>query len=161
MFTYVRAGAAAAALAAALLTGCSSDSGAGEADGGTPSEAASGTSAPSEGKGGAEAVAGVWTTKTDNGVPTVLSIASGNAALLGEQACTGSVTGQQDVTIKLTCPGGDTTRSSGRVTAADDGKTLTVDWGKGVEDTFTKSADGKLPEGVPTELPSSLGEPTS
>lgn len=161
MFTYVRAGAAAAALAAALLTGCSSDSGNGEAGTSTPSEAAGEASASGGDKAGAAGVAGVWTTKTDNDVPTVLSIAGGNAALLGEQACTGSVTGQQDVTLRLTCPGGDSTRTSGRAVPSENGKTLTVDWGKGVKDTFTKSADGKLPEGLPTELPSSLGEPTS
>ncbi|MCM2577664.1 hypothetical protein [Streptomyces meridianus] len=160
MFTYVRAGAAAAALAAVLLTGCSSDSADDGSAGSTPSPAGE-ASETGKDRSDASGVAGVWTTRTENDVPTVLSVAGGNAALLGEQACTGSVvTAQQDVVIKLTCPGGGSARTSGRATPSEDGKTLTVDWGKGVEDTFTKSADGKLPEGLPTELPSSLGEPT-
>ena len=160
MFTYVRAGAAAAALAAVLLTGCSSGSGDEGSAGSTPSPAGEASEAGKD-QGDASGVAGIWTTQTENNVPTVLSIAGGNAALIGEQACTGSVvTAQKDVTIKLTCPGGAATRTSGRATPSEDGKTLTVDWGKGVEDTFTKSADGKLPEGLPTELPSNLGEPT-
>lgn len=157
MFTYVRAGAVATALAAALLTGCSDSGDGGSADS-EPGRSAEPTASETSGAGG---VAGIWTGKTENNAPMVLSIAGGNAALLGETACTGNVsTGGGAPTVELSCPGGGSERTSGRLALSEDGESLTVDWGKGVQDTFSKSADGKLPEGLPTELPSNLTEPT-
>ncbi|MFD1833270.1 hypothetical protein ACFSJS_27055 [Streptomyces desertarenae] len=160
MRTSVRCAGAAAVLAAALLvSGCGSDGGSGGAE---PGETAGKTTGPSESAGdGAAAedggVDGTWS--SGNGEDAlVLSISGGQAALLGATACTGPVdTGADPVTFSLTCGDGSTDRTKGTVESVD-GKNLTVDWGSGTTDTFTRV---EVPTGLPTEigdLPTEIGD---
>lgn len=156
MFRYIRPGAWAAVAAAVLLTGCGSDGSGDKTTGTDPTP--SGTRSPSDAKGAA--LEGIWVGKSRTGSPLVLSIAGDNAALFGEHACTGTVSGAKG-TFDLRCPDGNDDRSTGTATVADDGTTMTVRWGAGDSDVFKKSADGKLPKGLPTTLPSGLGGPSS
>jgi hypothetical protein len=161
---HLRTAAGTAALAAALLlTGCSSDGDQPKAPQSTAStgsdagsDAGSASSAPPAEDAGAGDVSGTWTATT-GGKSVFLTVQDDMAGVLGEQMCTGRVVRQGAVTLDLKCPNGNTDRAKGTVTTGADGKTLTVKWeGSGIEDRFTKGAEGALPSGVPTDLPSGL-----
>ncbi|GAA2410174.1 hypothetical protein GCM10010420_43640 [Streptomyces glaucosporus] len=152
MRTSARYAGAAAALAAVLLVG-GCGSGGGESGDPEPKETARETAEPTQdagdspSKGGVE---GTWSTK--NGADAlVLSISNGQAALLGETACSGPVdTGADPVTFTLKCTDGSTDRTEGTVKSVD-GESLTVAWKSGSTDTFTKVE-------VPTEIPTDIGD---
>jgi hypothetical protein len=164
LLTRVRVGAVVGGLAAALaLTGCSSsdngDKGAGDTKSSTsasPSESsdASGGSGGSGRQGGLD---GSWVATT-GGKSVALVIANGKAGLFdsGGDTCSGISGGQAGMQmIHLTCTKGGDDRSEGMVKSVSD-TTLKVSWKGFGNETYTKSKDGKLPEGLPTPgLPSS------
>jgi hypothetical protein len=163
--TRVRAAALAGGCAAALalaLAGCGSggDDAKGGADGGASADASS--PAASAGGSGSEAgsgsgskaegsLEGSWVATT-GGKTVALVISSGKAGLFDSGGSTCSGTGGDESgmqMIHLTCTDGSKDRADGMVDSVS-GTTLKVKWsGLGAE-TFTKSTDGKLPEGLPT-----------
>ncbi|WP_233521307.1 hypothetical protein [Streptomyces triticagri] len=163
MLKHVRTCAAAAAVAAVLaVSGCSSDSGddgkkdekPSASDNGQGTSGGSGeTEAPDGGATGS--IEGSWATVAD-GKPLALVVQGTRVAIAGAHVCSGTATEEAgEQTLKLSCKDGNTDRTKGVVTSADD-KTLKVKWDGAGEETFAK-ADGKeLPEGLPTEgLPNS------
>ncbi|MEU6079983.1 hypothetical protein [Streptomyces sp. NPDC047108] len=158
------AGAAAAVAVAALLLG-----GCGTEGSGTDDDAPARTAAPSEEDGGSgggeggdgagderevgpEAIAGVWRTTGLDG-EYHLSVTGRKAVLAGEHPCTGTVTaGKGRAGLALGCKDGNTERTKGTAAPSQGGRTLTVEWGSGASETYTKVGGGKLPEGLPTGL---------
>ncbi|MFE4371338.1 hypothetical protein ACFRMN_24450 [Streptomyces sp. NPDC056835] len=162
----VRTSAAAAGLVTALalaLTGCGGDSG------GDPAKDEGGATAPSgtggEGSGstadsgsgsGADAdaasVEGTWAGLSD-GKTVALSVKSGKVALVADQhVCQGAVEDMGEPMFSLKCADGNTDRTMGTI-ESNDGKTLVISWGKGLKDTLAKAGDNKLPDGLPSDLP--------
>ncbi|MDI3389597.1 hypothetical protein QIS99_25915 [Streptomyces sp. B-S-A8] len=174
MIKHVRVCAAAAAVVAALaLTGCSSDDG-GKRKGGDGAAAEDGAKDTTTGGGsddtgdtgdsgagtGAEGgIDGLWVS-VNGGKSVVLSVQQGGkVAVLGElgqgektgATCVGTATA---TAIDLKCQGGGE-RETGKVESVD-ATSLTVAWeGVGV-DEFRKTDEGKLPEGMPTDLPQGI-----
>lgn len=158
---------AAAAVAALTMSGCSSDDGDGgkdkASDGGSSSSASTGGGSSSGGSGGSAGslkdAQGIWSATTD-GQAVVLVVGDKQASLsTGDgHLCTGTVADTGKPMLTLKCADGDTARTTGAV-ESNDGKTMKVSWDAGATDSFTKSADGKLPSDLPTGLPSGL--PTS
>ncbi|MZD09069.1 hypothetical protein GTW43_28915 [Streptomyces sp. SID5785] len=163
----VRIAAGAAALVAALaVTGCSSDSD----DGGKKDSGAGGgstaSSAPDDGgssdgssgssgsSGSTKDAEGIWSATT-GGQPVVLVIGAKQASLsTGDgHLCTGTVADGGKPTLLLKCADGSTDRTTGAI-ESNDGSTMKVSWDGGTNDAFTKSKDGKLPDGLPSGLPS-------
>lgn len=164
LLTRARLGAVAGGLTAALvLTGCgSSDDGGDKGGDGTSSPTASHSpSSDASGGGSGEATAkgsieGSWVA-TSGGKTVALVITKGKAGLFDSGGDTCSGTGGEEMGMKmihLKCTKGHD-RGDGMVKSVDD-TTMVVSWeGFGTE-TYTKSKDGKLPEGLPTAgLPSS------
>ncbi|WP_455359948.1 hypothetical protein [Streptomyces sp. SYSU K21746] len=158
--THVRSTVAVAALAGALvLTGCSSDGDSGGGSGKDKGGASAGATAqPSDSSGGGDTkqggVDGSWLSTT--GGKTVAMVIDGKqVALAGEHVCTGTVA---EKALTLKCVDGNTDRTSGTV-EANDGDTLTVSWGAGLKETFTRTegAPGAtLPTGLPSDFPTGL-----
>ncbi|GAB2958476.1 MULTISPECIES: hypothetical protein [Streptomyces] len=154
----VRAGAAAAGLAAALvLTGCSGDDGdAAKEPKATPSatDKADGGTDSGGSTGGDAKLQGNWLATTD-GKPVALFVNGEEAALfvVGGTVCSGKVSDEADMRmIELKCTDGTKDRTSGMVDSVDS-TSLTVTWdGKVGEETFQKT-EGALPSGLPTDLP--------
>ncbi|MET4923450.1 hypothetical protein P3L51_13965 [Streptomyces sp. PSRA5] len=161
MHKLVRSSVAAAGLVVALtLTGCGgSDSGDDSGkDKGTgapaPSEpdGATGESTPDTGST-ADSLEGSWAGMTE-GKAVALSVKEGKAALIAdEHICQGDV---QDMggkpMLSLKCADGDTDRTMGSIDS-NDGKTLVLSWEGGTKDSLAKTEPGKLPEGLPTDIP--------
>ncbi|MFJ8230350.1 hypothetical protein ACIQ9E_10410 [Streptomyces sp. NPDC094448] len=158
------AAAAAAALGAALvLTGCSSDDGKSSPEkaggsGGGDRPAASGPAEPGGdggtdsgtdggadgGKTAAADAEGAWTGVTD-GKTLSLAVTRGKAVLMADgAACTGELADHGSLMLALKCADGSKTRTMGTVAVANG--ELTVVWGGGIKDTFTKVAGGTLPK---------------
>ncbi|MEV4973514.1 hypothetical protein [Streptomyces scopuliridis] len=164
----VRTSTAAAGLVAALalvLTGCGGDSGDSAKDEGkdesgtTASSGAGGAGTgltPESGSGAdAASVEGTWAGLSD-GKTVALSVKSGKVALVADQhVCQGAVEDMGEPMFSLKCADGNTDRTMGTI-ESNDGKTLVISWGKGVKDTLAKAADGKMPDGLPSELPTDL-----
>ncbi|MFC8831134.1 hypothetical protein ACFT9I_38025 [Streptomyces sp. NPDC057137] len=161
MHQLVRSGVAAAGLVVALtLTGCGgSDSGDDSGkDKGTstpaPSEPAGGTDEATPDAGStADSLEGSWAGMTE-GKAVALSVKEGKAALIAdEHICQGDV---QDMggepMLSLKCADGNTDRTMGSIDS-NDGKTLALSWQGGTKDSLTKTDPGKLPEGLPTDIP--------
>jgi hypothetical protein len=146
---------ASAGLVAALaLTGCGSDESddAGEDGKDTTSSAPSETGSGGDGGTKAESVEGTWAGLTD-GKPVALSITGETAAVLADgHACTGEVADHGKPMLSLKCADGNTERTMGSI-ESNDGTTMVVSWDAGKKDTLTKTDPGKIPEGLPTGLP--------
>jgi hypothetical protein len=153
----VRVAAAAAGLAAALvLTGCSGDDG----DSGAKESSAAPTptdSADSGGSGdssGAETeLEGNWLATT-GGKPVALFVNGAEVAVfVGTSVCGGKVSDAANMQmISLKCQDGSDDRTEGMVDKVS-AKSLTITWEGGVgEETFQK-AEGSMPSGLPTDLP--------
>ncbi|MES4904470.1 MULTISPECIES: hypothetical protein [unclassified Streptomyces] len=147
--------AGAVAAAALLMTGCGSDSD----DGGDKPEASKKapsseqSSAPAEGGAGGE-VSGAYVAKAD-GEALILSIKGKTAALVaGKHTCTGEYADMGNKMLMLKCADGNTDRTMGSVKASADGKTLSVSWDAGMNDTFTKvTTPADIPTNFPTDIP--------
>ena len=148
-------------VAALVLTGCgSSDDGGGKnsADS-TPSASgeASGAGGSSGGSDDSEAqdgLEGSWVT-TSNGGVVALVINSGKAGLFDSKGTTCSGTGGKEMgmqMIKLKCADGSDDRSQGLVKSVNE-TTMKVSWEGFGDETYTRSKDGKLPSGLPTDQP--------
>ncbi|GHH85390.1 hypothetical protein GCM10018793_53260 [Streptomyces sulfonofaciens] len=163
----VRIGAVVGGLAAALvLTGCGSGDGkGGDAAGGggaastpastptgTPSAAPSGGTGDSGGSGArGGTLEGSWLATTD-GKTVALVITGGKAGLFdsGGNTCSGTAgdrTGMRMIALK--CTDGNDDRGHGMVGSVTD-TTLKVKWEGFGEETYTRSEDGRLPKGLPT-----------
>ncbi|MCX4963872.1 hypothetical protein OHA98_03365 [Streptomyces sp. NBC_00654] len=158
MIRFVRTGAVVAAgLAAALaLTACGGDS-----DGGDKDKAAGSGAGQSAAPGGgaengsgdsagtdAASLEGTWAGLTD-GKAVALSVASGKAALVADQAvCQGEVKDMGEPMLSLKCSDGGTGRTMGSI-ESNDGKTLVVSWEGGAKDTLAKTEPGKMPTSLP------------
>ncbi|MFG2194845.1 hypothetical protein [Streptomyces sp. NPDC048639] len=150
------AGAAAAVAAVALLLGGCGSSGSSTDDdaagSGAPSGRNGGNDAQDDREVGPESVAGVWRTTGVDG-EYYLSFSGGKAVLAGEHACAGTVApGKGRAALKLACPDGNTDRTTGTVTPSAGGRSLTIEWGSGASETYTKAGGGKLPKDLPTGL---------
>lgn len=151
--------AGAAAAAALLVTGCGNDGDGGDSksDPSQKAPSAEQSSAPAEGDAGGEA-SGVYMSQS-GGEAMVLSINSGKAVLVagkhnctGEYADTGNKSGNKMLMLK--CADGNTDRTMGSVKASADGKTLTIDWDAGMDDTFTQvTTPADIPTSFPTDIP--------
>ncbi|MDX3646096.1 hypothetical protein P1P70_43315 [Streptomyces sp. MB09-02B] len=159
----IRAVAVAAGLTAALvLTGCSGDSG----DSGdsatkdssaapTPSDGADGSDSGGSGdsSGTKTELQGNWLATT-GGKPVALFVNGAEVAVfVGTSVCSGKVSDADDMQmISLKCQDGSDDRTEGMVDKVS-GKSLTITWEGGVgEETFRK-AEGSMPSGLPTDLP--------
>lgn len=149
----VRVAAVAAGLAVALvLTGCGSDDGGSEASSATPSatESTGGT----EGSSGAESeLRGNWLATTDGKAVALFVNGDEVAVFTGTSVCSGKVTDEATMRmLDLTCTDGSKDRTKGMVGSVT-AKSLTITWEGDVgEETFQK-AEGALPSGLPTDLP--------
>lgn len=156
----VRVAAAAAGLAAALvLTGCSGDGGDSDAKESstapTPTDSADGGgSGDSSDSSGAETeLQGSWLATT-GGKPVALFVNGAEVAVfVGKSVCGGKVSDAANMQmISLTCQDGSDDRTEGMVDKVS-AKSLTITWEGGVgEETFQK-AEGSMPSGLPTDLP--------
>ncbi|MFC9649516.1 hypothetical protein [Streptomyces sp. NPDC056937] len=165
----VQSGAAAAGLVVTLalaLTGCGGDGGDSPKDGGgaaAPSatggessgataDSGSGADADTDTDTDTASVEGTWAGLSD-GKTVALSVKSGKVALVADRhVCQGAVEDMGEPMFSLTCVDGNTDRTMGTI-ESNDGKTLVISWGKGVKDTLAKAGDDKLPEGMPSDLP--------
>ncbi|WP_328825689.1 hypothetical protein [Streptomyces ureilyticus] len=147
----------AAGLAAALvLTGCSgSDDGGGdEASSPQPSAAASSAGSgggSGGGAAGADGVEGSWVTSKE-GKLVALMVEGSKAALFstGGSVCSGTAggpSGEQKIALK--CTDGNKDRAAGVIDSVNS-STMKVTWEGFGEETYTRSEDGKWPEGLPT-----------
>ncbi|MFE9649020.1 hypothetical protein ACFYO0_33885 [Streptomyces sp. NPDC006365] len=149
----------AAGLAAALvLTGCSSDSDGNtagdEASSPQPSAAASSADADGGSGGGAaeaDGVEGSWVTSKE-GKLIALMIEGAKVAMFstGGSVCSGTAretSGEQK--IALQCTDGNKDRGQGVIDSVSS-STMKVTWEGFGEETYTRSEDGKWPEGLPT-----------
>ncbi|MFI1969431.1 hypothetical protein BLA24_14380 [Streptomyces cinnamoneus] len=160
----------AALIAAVLMTGCSKSS---DDKGGDKGKETGATAPadPAKQPSGAPAadkpanvkaadLSGGWSKgKLSDQSLLILSFASNTVMLSGKTACSGKVNDTaQPVTLDIThCQDGSTEYGKGTVKSFD-GKSLTISWASGKEDTLTKTvgADGKpagLPAGLPTNIP--------
>ncbi|WP_399099328.1 hypothetical protein [Streptomyces sp. 11x1] len=156
----IRVVAAAAGLTAALvLTGCSGGSDDGGDSGSKESSAAPKPSdgADSGGSGdssGAETeLQGNWLATT-GGKPVALFVNGAEVAVfVGTSVCSGKVSDEANMQmISLKCQDGSDARTEGMVDKVS-AKSLTITWEGGVgEETFRK-AEGSMPSGLPTDLP--------
>ncbi|GHJ34657.1 hypothetical protein [Streptomyces sp. TS71-3] len=169
--TRVRIGAVIGGLAAALvLTGCGSgdDSGDDGSKGGSGGADAAGTSAPpspsasasgstsgtsagDSGKPTSGGLAGSWLA-TSQGKAVALVVNGKEAGLFdsGGNTCSGATaTDSGTQVISLKCAKGGDGRSHGVVDSVD-GTTLKIKWEGLGEETYTRSKDGQLPQGLPT-----------
>ncbi|WP_405571645.1 hypothetical protein [Streptomyces sp. NBC_01167] len=158
MHQRVRMSMAAAGLVAAaalVLTGCGSDD---SADSGE--KTSSGAPTPSGGGDKPSGdIEGAWTGKTD-GKSVDLAVTGKKAVLMADgRACTGDLADMGgEPMLSLKCSDGNTDRTMGSI-ESNDGKTLVIAWDAGKKDTLTKSASGKLPEGLPSTLPTGIPTP--
>ncbi|MGW0844896.1 hypothetical protein ACWD26_33140 [Streptomyces sp. NPDC002787] len=155
----VRVAAAAAGLAAALvLTGCSSDDGGSEATESSAApkatESSDGGGSDSGGSSGAQTeMQGNWLATT-GGKPVALFVNGEEVAVfVGTSVCGGKVSDEANMRmISLKCQDGSDDRTEGMVDEVT-AKSLTITWEGGVgEETFQK-AEGTMPSGLPTDLP--------
>ncbi|MFF4223008.1 hypothetical protein ACFYZH_09080 [Streptomyces abikoensis] len=161
----------AAAVAAVLMTGCGSSSDKGgdksketgasapaTADSGKPTPGGAATSTPAQRVSAADLKGGWSKGKLSDQSLLILSFAGNKVGLSGKTACSGTVVDNaQPVTLEIThCQDGSTDYSKGTVKSFD-GKSLTIAWASGKEDTLTKAvgADGK-PAGLPAGLPAGI-----
>lgn len=154
----MRVAAAAAGLAAALvLTGCSSG-GDGESEAKESSAAPKATESADGGDSGDSSGAktelqGNWLATT-GGKPVALFVNGDEVAVfVGTSVCSGKVSDAANMQmISLKCQDGSDDRTEGMVDEVSS-KSLTITWEGGVgEETFQK-AEGSLPSGLPTDLP--------
>ncbi|MEE1763502.1 hypothetical protein PUR53_31505 [Streptomyces sp. SP18BB07] len=148
-----------AGLAAALvLTGCSGG-GDGDSAGKESSAAPSATKGSDSGGGSGDSsgakteLQGNWLATT-GGKPVALFVNGGEAAVFaGTSVCSGKVSDADDMQmISLKCQDGSDDRTEGMVDKVS-AKSLTITWEGGVgEETFRK-AEGSMPSGLPTDLP--------
>ncbi|MGI5197149.1 hypothetical protein ACQEVY_26560 [Streptomyces sp. CA-288835] len=151
----------AAGLAAALvLTGCSGsdDRGGDEASSPQPSAAASSADADGGsgggsggGAAGADGVEGSWVASKE-GKLVALMVEGSKAALFstGGSVCSGTAggaSGEQKIALK--CTDGNKDRAAGVIDSVNS-STMKVTWEGFGEETYTRSEDGKWPEGLPT-----------
>ncbi|MGW1892078.1 hypothetical protein ACWCP6_17725 [Streptomyces sp. NPDC002004] len=150
---------AAVGLAAALaLTGCSSDSGKDKGADSGSSAGAGGAKSPSatpgEGAKG-DTLEGSWVATT-HGKAVALVVTGKKAGLFesGGTVCSGTAgdeMGMRMIDLKCTKDGklDNGGRGMGKVTSVD-ATTLKVSWEGFGDETYRKTKDGKLPEGLPT-----------
>jgi hypothetical protein len=158
----VRTTAAAAGLVAALaLTGCGSgesdDAGKDAAPSASPTETGGDTGGGDGGR--SRDVEGTWADTSGSAGPVALSVQNGTATLVAEgHTCHGEVreTGKQMLALK--CADGNTDRATGTV-ESNDGTTLVISWETGKKDTLKKVDQGRLPDGLPTGMPSDFRIP--
>ena len=150
---------AAAGLAAALvLTGCSG----GDGDGG--SEAKESSAAPTakestdsggsgDSSGAVTELQGNWLATTGGKAVALFVNGDEVAVFVGTSVCSGKVTDAANMQmISLKCQDGSDDRTEGMVDKVGS-KSLTITWEGGVgAETFQK-AEGSLPSGLPTDLP--------
>ncbi|MFF2849800.1 hypothetical protein ACFVT5_26200 [Streptomyces sp. NPDC058001] len=161
----VRAGAVTVGLAALFaLTGCTSDTA--EPSGSSPPSSSSSAPSPSGADAGSGAdsgadagsVEGSWVA-TNDGKVVALVVTGSQVGLFetGGSVCSGSVSKDSKMQmIKLTCTSGKDNRAHGMVDSVTAG-TLKVTWEGGLgTETYRKTKDGQLPDGLPT-----AGLPTS
>ncbi|NBE51248.1 hypothetical protein [Streptomyces boluensis] len=170
MLKHVRICAAAAAVATALvLTGCSSDDGGKrKTDNSSSGEAGQDTSGGTTGgSDGAEAgpgsLDGLWVSVT-NGTSVALSVQQGGKVAVLAEMGVGETTGVTCVgkagaeaggqTIALKCQGGGK-REMGTIDSVD-ATSMKVTWAGVGTDSFKKSDESKLPEGLPTGMPEGM-----
>ncbi|WP_328506413.1 hypothetical protein [Streptomyces sp. NBC_00391] len=155
----VRVAAAAGLAAALVLTGCSGDGGDSDAKESsaapTPTDSADGGgSGDSSDSSGAETeLQGSWLATT-GGKPVALFVNGAEVAVfVGRSVCGGKVSDAANMRmISLTCQDGSDDRTEGMVDKVS-AKSLTITWEGGVgEETFQK-AEGSMPSGLPTDLP--------
>ncbi|QHY97288.1 hypothetical protein SSPS47_19455 [Streptomyces sp. S4.7] len=150
---------AAGAVAALTLTGCgggdsgdsAKDKGAGTSAPGGP-DAGGGESAPAD-EASADSLEGTWAGTTE-GKAVALSVKEGKAALIAdEHICQGDVEEMGgEPMLSLKCADGNTERTMGSIDS-NDGKTLVLSWEGGAKDSLAKTEPGKLPGGLPTDIP--------
>ncbi|MFF9774928.1 hypothetical protein ACF1HJ_14870 [Streptomyces sp. NPDC013978] len=148
-----------AGLAAALVLTACSGGGDGDSAGKESSAAPSATKGSDSGGGSGDSsgakteLQGNWLATT-GGKPVALFVNGGEAALfVGTSVCSGKVSDADDMQmISLKCQDGSDDRTEGMVDKVS-AKSLTITWEGGVgEETFRK-ADGSMPSGLPTDLP--------
>lgn len=153
----------AAGLAAALvLTGCSGseDGGGDEASSPQSQPSAAASSADADGgsgggsgggTAGADGVEGSWVT-TKNGKLVALMFDGAKVALFSTAGSwcggtAGETSGEQKIALK--CTDGSKDRAAGVINSVNS-STMKVTWEGSGEETYTRSEDGKWPEGLPT-----------
>ncbi|WP_109003288.1 hypothetical protein [Streptomyces rishiriensis] len=159
----VRAAAAVAALAGALVLTACSDGGGSDGSSATPSTTASADAGGASGTGGASASAstsvsasgdleGSWLATTD-GKAVALIVTGKQAALFvtGGAVCSGTAGEEAGMRmIHLKCSTGKDDRTTGMVDSVD-AKSLEVTWsGAAGKETFAKAQGGQWPSGLPT-----------
>ncbi|MFD4785646.1 hypothetical protein ACFWN1_00850 [Streptomyces sp. NPDC058459] len=154
----VRAAAAAGLVGALALTAtaCGGDGTPDESPSPTTSSAAPAPSGSngSDGAGASDGLQGSWIT-TGGGKIVALVITGKQAGLFvtGGTVCSGTAGERAGRgTIRLTCQGGDDSRSEGTVDSVN-GTALKVTWkGDAGSESYTRADGGKLPTGLPTSL---------
>ncbi|QFQ99510.1 hypothetical protein F9278_28925 [Streptomyces phaeolivaceus] len=153
----IRVAAGVAGLTAALmLTGCSGDGGDGDSatkdSSAAPSDSADGGGS-GDSSGAETELQGNWLATT-GGKPVALFVNGAEVAVfVGTSVCSGKVSDAANMQmIALKCQDGSDDRTEGMVDKVS-AKSLTITWEGGVgEETFQK-AEGSLPSGLPTDLP--------
>lgn len=153
----IRVAAGAAGLAAALvLTGCSSDDGESEAkeSSAAPTASKSADGGDSGDSSGAQTeLQGNWLATTGGKAVALFVNGEEVAVFVGTSVCSGKVSDAANMQmISLKCQDGSDDRTEGMVDEVG-AKSLTITWEGGVgKETFQK-AEGSLPSGLPTDLP--------
>lgn len=150
----VRVVAAAAGLAAALvLTGCSSDDGGSEAKESSAAPTATDSGGSGDSSGTETELQGNWLATTGGKAVALFVNGDEVAVFVGTAVCGGKVSDAANMRmISLKCQDGSDDRTEGMVDKVS-AKSLTITWEGGVgEETFQK-AEGSLPSGLPTDLP--------
>ncbi|WP_329034739.1 hypothetical protein OIE71_19205 [Streptomyces sp. NBC_01725] len=151
---------AAGVVVALTLTGCgggdsgddsAKDKGARTSAPGEP-DAGGGESTPAD-EASADSLEGTWAGTTE-GKAVALSVKEGKAALIAdEHICQGDVEEMGgEPMLSLKCADGNTERTMGSIDS-NDGKTLVLSWEGGAKDSLAKTEPGKLPGGLPTDIP--------
>ncbi|MDT0568946.1 hypothetical protein RM704_15955 [Streptomyces sp. DSM 3412] len=155
----LRVAAGVAGLAAALvLTACSGggddgDSGAEESSAAPSATKGSDSGGSGDSSGAETELQGNWLATT-GGKPVALFVNGAEVAVfVGTSVCSGKVSDTDDMQmIGLKCQDGSDDRTEGMVDKVS-AKSLTITWEGGVgEETFRK-AEGSMPSGLPTDLP--------
>ncbi|QYX83037.1 hypothetical protein K1J60_18890 [Streptomyces akebiae] len=143
--------------AALLLTACSGggdgDSGAEESSAAPSATKGSDSGGSGDSSGAETELQGNWLATT-GGKPVALFVNGGEVAVfVGTSVCSGKVSDTADMQmISLKCQDGSDDRTEGMVDKVS-AKSLTITWEGGVGEETYRKAEGSMPSGLPTDLP--------